>query len=62
VEWVPHYSYLHTACDPVDDLGHVASGLGHALAGVEEGRVVVVAPELADDEQGLAEVALAVCI
>lgn len=54
-----HDTCLHAACDPVDDLGHVASDLGHGLA-AEERRVVVVAPELADDEQGVVQVALAI--
>jgi hypothetical protein len=53
-------TYLHAACDPVHDLGHVAPDLGHGLA-AEERRVVVVAPELAHDEQGAVEVALAIC-
>lgn len=52
--------YLYAACDLGDDLRHVAFHLVHALAAEERG-VVVVAPELAHDEQRLAQVALAIC-
>jgi hypothetical protein len=51
---------LQAADELADDPGHVAPDLGHGPAGEERG-VVVVAAELADDEQGLGQVVLAIC-
>jgi hypothetical protein len=46
--------------DGVDYLGHVSGGLVGGVVAEEQG-IVVVAAELPEHEQGVAQVALAVC-
>jgi hypothetical protein len=54
------HTYVDAPGDGVDDLGRVSAGLVGGVVAEEHG-VVVVAAELAEHEQGVAQVALAVC-
>jgi hypothetical protein len=53
-------AYIDAPRDGVDDLGDVFPGLLDGVAAEDHG-VVVVAAELAEHEQGVAQVALAAC-